>query len=137
MTQTLEETYRLKLVDFQYTQEEMQRILAAALNDGNCVDDGGRYDWRAGSSITVWALPNTDANQQENTIKAIFYTHPAAHDPMHAAFIDAIEDVLEHLDINDHKFCAVHYHTSYTYDDALTELGTLECRAFGRVIYGQ
>jgi hypothetical protein len=72
VTQTLEETYRLKLVDFQYAREEMRRIDAAAFNDGNCVDDGGRYDWRGGSSVTVWELPTADANQQENTIKAIF-----------------------------------------------------------------
>jgi hypothetical protein len=70
MTATFEETYRLKIVDFQYTPYQMQRIVDAAFKDGNGVDDGGRYDWRQGSSITVWTLPF--AGHQVNTIKAIF-----------------------------------------------------------------
>jgi acetyl esterase/lipase len=106
VTPTVEETHQIKIVDFQYTTDEMQRINAAAFNDGNCVDDGGRYDWRAGSSITVWVLPDTEANKRENAIKAIFYTHPGAHDPLSTSYHEAIEEAAQHMEFNDNKFCA-------------------------------
>jgi hypothetical protein len=112
-------------------------ILAAAFEDSNCADDGGRYDWRAGSSITVWALPYTLENEETNTIKAIFYDHPGAHDPLSSDYIEAVCEMTEHMEFNDNKFGGVWYPEPYTYDDALAELGMLEQRALGRVVYGR
>ena len=137
MTATFEETYRIKVVDFQYTAEEMQRILAAAFEDGNCADDGGRYDWRQESSITVWALPDTKENEETNMIKAIFYDHPGAHEPLSTEYLEPLDEMTEHMEFNGNKFSGIHYHAPYTYDDALAELAMLEQRALGRVIYGR
>jgi hypothetical protein len=72
-----------------------------------------------------------------NTFKAIFYTHPGAHDPLSTDYIEALDEVTEDVDFNDNKFCGVWYPEPYTYDDALVELGMLEQRALGRVIYGR
>jgi hypothetical protein len=85
----------------------------------------------------VWALPNADTKQQANCIKAIFYTHPSAHDPVNPSYGQAIAEVLEYTEINNNKFCAVHYSRHHTYEDALTELDTLERRSLGRVIFGR
>ena len=140
MTTTLkefEESYRIKIVDFQYTPDQMRRILAAAFEDGNCVDDGGRYDWRAGSSITVWARPDTEENEKVNTFKAIFYYYPGTHDPLNMDYLEAVDEMTQHVEFNDNKFGGVWYPKPYTYDDALAELGMLEQRAVGRVVYGR
>jgi hypothetical protein len=129
---------RIKIVDFQYTTEEMRCLATAAFNQGNCVDDGGRYDWRGGgSSITVWVDTASQAGDPNHAIKAIFYGHPGAHDPWNPHYIDTMIEAIEGVEFNDNKFCAVYYADPYTYEDALIELGILEQRALGRIVYGQ